>query len=113
LSASRGKYVLLDFWETWCGWCIEAFPHLKALDSLYGNLQILGIATENKTGVKRLAEDNHLPYPTLLGDAEVLRRYLVEGRPTYVLIDPQGKIIAYAPGDLDKIKAVLKAASAP
>ena len=44
---------------------------------------------------------------TLKGDAHVIRDYQVDGRPTYVLIDPTGKIIAYAPGGLDRMEALL------
>ena len=110
LSALRGRYVLLDFWESWCGWCIEAFPHLSTLDSLYAGkpFTLLAVVTENLTQVKEIVDNNRLRYSTLRGDARVIKDYQVEGRPTYVLIDPAGKIIAYAPGDLDRVKALLR-----
>lgn len=107
----RGNYVLLDFWESWCGWCIDAFPHLTALDSAYRgrNFRLLSIVTENLSKVQAILDGNRVSYSTLKGDGQVLKDYQVEGRPTYVLIDPSGRIIAYGPGDLDRMKALLAA----
>lgn len=110
LSDLKGQYVLLDFWESWCGWCIDAFPHLAALDSGYRgrNFRLLAIVSENLDKVQTILDANRLPYSTLKGDAQVIKDYQVNGRPTYVLIDPLGKIIAYAPGGLDRMKALLQ-----
>lgn len=106
----RGQYVLLDFWESWCGWCIDAFPHLAALDSDYRGkpFRLVSIVTENLSKVQAILDGNHVPYSTLRGDARVINDYQVEGRPTYVLIDPKGRVIAYGPGDLDRMKALLR-----
>lgn len=109
LGALRGRYVFLDFWESWCGWCIDAIPHIKELEARYGprGVVFLGIVTDNLSLVRPILDSNHVPYPTLMGDQRILRDYAVMGRPLYVLVGPDGKIIAYAPGDLEKVTALL------
>jgi thiol-disulfide isomerase/thioredoxin len=110
LSDLRGQYVLLDFWESWCGWCIDAFPHLASLDSGYRGqkFRLISIVSENLDKVQTILDANNVPYSTLRGDSTVIQHYRVDGRPTYVLIDPKGKILAYGPGDLDRMKALLR-----
>jgi len=110
LKGLKGNYVVLDFWESWCGWCIDAIPKIKDLSTEYHSRGVvfLGITTENTKQIGDILSSNGVPYPTLIGNTQVLKDYHVSGRPLYVLIDPNGKIIAYAPGDLDKIKALLE-----
>ena len=44
LSNLRGKYVVLDFWGSWCGWCMKGLPDMKAAYEKHkDNLEILGI----------------------------------------------------------------------
>lgn len=68
LSSLRGKYVMLDFWGSWCGACIKSFPHLKTFyEQHYNKLEIIGIAchdTKEKwnTAVKR----HELPWLNVL-----------------------------------------------
>ncbi|HYK75349.1 MAG TPA: redoxin family protein [Daejeonella sp.] len=54
LSQLRGKIVLIDFWATWCGSCIEAMPHLKQLQNKYPNdLQVITVTGETN---KRISQ---------------------------------------------------------
>lgn len=110
LSDYRGKYVLLDFWESWCGYCIIAIPKIETIYRTYksNGLQVLGITTENLTQIKKIIERNKLSYPTLAGDTTILKQYKIEGRPTYVLIGPGGKIVNYSAGNLDAIEKNLQ-----
>ena len=45
LSDYKGQYVVLDFWGTWCGWCIKGMPEMKKMYEKYGDkVEIIGIA---------------------------------------------------------------------
>lgn len=110
LKDLKGKYVLLDFWESWCGYCIIAIPKIEALYNNYRSkgLQVLGITTENLTQIKKVAQRNALSYPTLAADTKIIDQYKVNGRPTYVLIAPDGSIAVYSTGDLNAIEKYLQ-----
>lgn len=110
LTSLKGKYVLLDFWESWCGHCILSLPKMQKLYETYHpkGLEVIGITTENSSKIKELIKANGLGYQTLNADKKILTSYEVNGRPTYILIDPSAKIIAYGwGGDLEKITKLL------
>ncbi|SDC68554.1 TlpA family protein disulfide reductase [Niabella drilacis] len=108
LIALRGKYVLLDFWETWCGYCIMAFPKIKLLYEKYhrSGLEVIGITTENEDLVSKLITANRLPYLHVKGDTALLKDYLVAARPHYVLVGPDGNVAAGT--DLEGIEKILQ-----
>lgn len=99
LSNLRGKYVMLDFWGSWCGWCIKALPNMKECYNKHkdsGNFEIVSIDcndTEDKwkTAVKQHAM-NWIQVKSEKQDA-ISTVYGVSGYPTFVIIDPDGKII--------------------
>lgn len=103
LSEFRGKYVVLDFWGTWCGWCIKGMPKMKEYYSKYsGKLEIIGIDCEEdeqtwKDGVKQLA----LPWKHVIAgsDGSLQRMFGVQGYPTKVIIDPQGHVVTTIVGE--------------
>ena len=98
-SSLRGKYVLIDFWGSWCGPCHKAFPRLKELYSKYHDkgFEILGIATESSTDA--WAKDivkSELPWLQVVDDKTKnvsSKQFAVTEYPTTVLIGPDGKII--------------------
>ncbi len=110
LRALRGKYVLLDFWELWCGACILAIPEMKQKADKYrsAGVEVIGVTSENETGIRRIVKANELNYRNLLAGKKMIDDYGVDGRPNYILIGPDGKILAYDDkGAIEKILADL------
>jgi thiol-disulfide isomerase/thioredoxin len=101
LSEFRGKYVLIDFWGTWCGPCRRELPYLK---TAYRNfqprgLEILGMNTDEPEifpQVKAWLDKNELLWAQarLESIREIIRSYRVHSYPTTLLINPEGKIIS-------------------
>ncbi|MBO9561916.1 MAG: TlpA family protein disulfide reductase [Niastella sp.] len=97
----RGKYLLLDFWTSWCGPCRAEHYNMKQLYTQYKdkNFTILQVSLDDKDAKWRKAlEEDNLPWTQvrcLKGwDKEIEARYDIKGVPTTYLIDPEGKIIA-------------------
>ncbi len=106
LSNFRGKWVVLDFWGMWCPWCIKGFPDMKeAYEKHKGeSFEIIGIACKDSqqewlAGIKEHA----LPWVNLINQEalmdDVSVRYAVEGYPTKIIIDPEGKITKIVVGE--------------
>lgn len=106
LADLKGKYVLLDFWETWCGWCIMALPKMELLHQKYKDkgLVVLSVTSQSPAKVNELRKANKLTYPGLMADKNIINDYKVTARPTYVLIDTTGKIMVQTEGDLETIE---------
>lgn len=101
LSDFRGKYVLLDFWASWCGPCRKESPTLTDNYSHYKTRQfeIVSLSVDKSAAdwKKAVKADNYVW--TNLRDAEnpaesVAKVYGITGIPTNYLIDPAGKIVA-------------------
>ena len=103
LSSLRGKYVVLDFWGSWCGWCIKGIPEMKkAYEKYKGKIEFVGIDcndTEDKW--KKAVAEHQLPWINVrnIGEPDVAVMYGVSGYPTKYVIDPEGKIAKRVVGD--------------
>lgn len=106
LSDFRGKWVILDFWGTWCGYCIKGFPALKEAYAKYaGKLEVIGIdCNESEDAWKKGLERYKLPWVNLYNpvasvDTGICKEYIVKGFPTKVIITPDGKIANITMGE--------------
>ena len=109
LKNLNGKYVLLDFWETWCGHCIFELPEIQKIQDKYQNdLVVIGITTENKAQVEKLLKKNNIKYTNIFADKQIIIDYDLQNRPAYFLLDKNGKIIEHTLGDLLKITSALE-----
>lgn len=110
LLPPEGSFYLLDFWETWCGYCFLAMPKLKAFHEKYRaqGFSVLGITLENPKGVAKVARSQSFPYPTLLADEKLKTALALEGRPRYILIDSRGNILADASGSLEPVEQAVE-----
>ena len=110
LSSLRGKYVILDFWGSWCGWCIKGMPQMKEYYKKYaGKFEIVGVdCNDTDQKWKDAVKKHELPWkhvynPRANSEEEqaksVLAKYGIQGFPTKIIISPEGKIVKTIVGE--------------
>lgn len=122
LEDFKGKYVLLDFWASWCTPCRKSHPQLKALYAKYKaeGFEILGIAQEVRKSAaetrdiwKKAIEEDDIDWLQILnnediGKSNIVKDYGVTSFPTKFLLDREGKIIGRYHGNTDALEMKLK-----
>lgn len=97
-----GKYIVLDFWGTWCSWCMKGMPDMKKAYEQYRNrLEIVGIDCGDKEEVwKKSVEKQQLPWVNVRAEGDDIPvLFGVEAFPTKLVLDPQGTVVARITGE--------------
>jgi thiol-disulfide isomerase/thioredoxin len=106
LSDFRGRWVLVNFWATWCPPCLREVPDLMALHRAHKDkdLVVIGVSLDStRDSVKEFVGKHAVNYPIVVGDYKLAKQVgAVEVLPTSYLYDPQGKQISYQPGILSR-----------
>jgi len=88
---TKGKFVLIDFWATWCGPCRKAIPELNALHKKFGGkLVVIGLSDEPEAEVKAMATPKIDYFVATDTKARMKKNIEIEGIPHVIILDPQG-----------------------
>jgi peroxiredoxin len=99
----RGKWVLVNFWATWCSPCLTEIPELSSLHNAHKDkdLLVIGIAlqSDSRKEVVDFAQAHHISYPVVLGDFKIARQIgAVDVLPSSFLYNPNGEMVSYHAG---------------
>lgn len=115
LNQYPGKYILLDFWGTWCKPCINFIPELKKIyaDYPHDKFALVSIAYDSDPkAVEEFTKKENMDWEhvfvsqNLQDKNSIIEKLKISSYPTTILIDPEGKIIARNP-DIEKLRKIL------
>jgi len=102
LKDYKGKFVLLNFWATWCAPCRKEMPAMSKLHNEFGGegLEVVGVHVgPSLAGVKKFLEAVPVSFTILMDKDMSLASWGVQGLPTTYLINPEGKLVYEAVGE--------------
>jgi len=107
LADYRGKWVLVNFWATWCRPCLKELPELNGLYGAHKDkdLVVIGIAMDSGSGrsVADFVRVHRINYPVVIGNSRIAAQIgEVEVFPTSYLYSPAGEQVSYQAGEVTR-----------
>ncbi len=115
LADYRGKWVLVNFWATWCPPCLSEIPELNSLYNAHkdSDLVVIGIAMDSGSSKKvtDFAQARGISYPIVMGNSAIAAQIgKPEVLPTSYLYAPDGELVSYQSGEVtrESVEAYIK-----
>jgi len=119
LAQHRGKWVVVNFWATWCKPCVKEMPDLSALDAMRDHIEVLGLAYDDTDpkDIRAFLKEHPVAFPIAIVDTfDPPKSFATpRGLPTTYLIGPDGKLVKkfMAPISAADIEGAIAAAGGP
>jgi len=116
LSDIKSKYILIDFWATWCPPCLKTIPEIKGIreDFSSSDLEIIGVSADHSIkNLKKGISDHKMEWIHIYDEMRDIQKYFrVTSLPTLILIDNKGEIhwrsSGFSENKLKEIRAILE-----
>ena len=107
LADYRGKWVLVNFWATWCAPCLREIPELSSLHNAHQNIDLLVIGIAVDSGSRKKVADfvqaHGISYPVVMGDRKITAQIgKLEVLPSSYLYNPKGEQVSYQAGEVTR-----------
>lgn len=107
LEDYRGKWVLVNFWATWCPPCLSEIPELSSLHDAHkdNDLVVIGIALDSGSSrkVADFSQAHGISYPVVMGNDKITAQIgELDVLPTSYLYSPNGEQVSYQPGEVTR-----------
>jgi thiol-disulfide isomerase/thioredoxin len=119
LAQHRGKWVVVNFWATWCKPCVKEMPELSALDAMREHVEVIGLAYDDSDpkDIQAFLRQHPVSYPIAIVDTfDPPKSFATpRGLPTTYLIAPNGKLAKkfMGPVTAGEIESAIAAAGGP